>query len=296
MLGFSRLLVATDLSPAGDRALRRIPLLQLAPNARVTVVHVVKEGPLVSRAEVRGIRDELHQRIEELITSHAKWPRGAKAFAQVVPSHERVWTVLDQEARDGNVELVVMGRKGHRLLKKLLLGASTERLARTGRHSILVTAASTSRSYQRPLVAVDFSPVSQFALEYALRLAPAAKSVDLVHAYDRSWSFVMRAGGARVDRITAYDHQMRVLAEQKMASFVESLQFARKLSPLVLGGDPRVCLTDVAQKHRTDVIVLGAHGEKEHQGLGSVADALIRVAECDVCIAAPPRAGERPRR
>jgi nucleotide-binding universal stress UspA family protein len=249
---------------------------------------VVRAGPWVSQKDLHKLQTELSGRVDEALGCHRMWPRRAKSHPRLVIAGGRISDALAEEADAADAELVVMGRKGHRLLKKLLLGATTEQLARPGRYSILVTGSAAVRRYAHPLVAVDFSEASQWAVDCAQRLAPKASHLSVVHSYDRSYAMVMRAGAAATSRSNAMDRKQRSFALEAMEQFVARTRAGLPLQPLVVGGDARIALNNVAQKQGSDVLVLGAHGEGEHVGLGSVADAMIRVADIDVCIAARP--------
>jgi nucleotide-binding universal stress UspA family protein len=174
-----------------------------------------------------------------------------------------------QRARDERAELVVLGRHGHRTFADALLGSTAERVVRKGSTPVLIVNSDAHRGYRRALVAVDLSDTSRVATEMSLRLLePHGGEVRVLHADDgRAWDVTSAI--------------LRLLEPYENAGVRWDVVDRR--------GDPRSVILGDAEVWKPDLLVLGTHGHSKitQQLLGSVAEAVVRGASCDVLLARP---------
>jgi nucleotide-binding universal stress UspA family protein len=142
--------------------------------------------------------------------------------------------------------------------------------------------------FRRILVPVDFSTCSDVALDRALSLARAVGGqVEVLHVWaspefvpvDASLT-IATPGGEKIN-LTEY---LRRQAQHSLAELVANVQargFEGVTSRLVMG-DPSDVI--VAASKQYDLIVMGTHGRRAvaHLFLGSVAERVVRRAECPV--------------
>jgi nucleotide-binding universal stress UspA family protein len=135
----------------------------------------------------------------------------------------------------------------------------------------------------RILVAIDFSPHSDRALEYAIGLAKRlGAKLDLIHAYHvalpigppnqvavppQFWSDVRNAAERR-------------LQEELQKVKAAGLEAEAHLTPM----PPTPAIVDTAEEIGADLIVMGTRGHTglKHVLLGSVAERTLRMAHCAV--------------
>jgi nucleotide-binding universal stress UspA family protein len=138
-----------------------------------------------------------------------------------------------------------------------------------------------SRRIKRILVATDFSAASKKAVEYASVLAKAAcAEVILMHAIDSLPYSV-------TDTFNIIDHRR---ALRKTASFLlESLRSELADSGIPVKarlamGPAHEEIIKSARKEKADLIVVGTMGRTgvSHIFLGSVAEKVVRLADCPV--------------
>jgi nucleotide-binding universal stress UspA family protein len=138
-----------------------------------------------------------------------------------------------------------------------------------------------SRRIKRILVATDFSAASKQAAEYATALAESTGAeILLMHAIDSLPYSV-------TDTFTIIDHRR---ALHKTASFLlESLreELARKdvaVKTRLAMGPAHEEIVRSARKLKADLIVVGTRGRTgvAHAFLGSVAEKVVRLADCPV--------------
>jgi nucleotide-binding universal stress UspA family protein len=137
------------------------------------------------------------------------------------------------------------------------------------------------------LAAVDFSDTSRDALEAALELARHARGrVHLVHVVPDLFRMPWTLEAPGLD-IPALQRQSNEDAQQRLTGLATSLPHPRTdVSTAVLVGSPATEIVRYAGEHAADVIVLGSHGHGvvKRYMLGSVAERVIRQADCSVLV------------
>lgn len=139
----------------------------------------------------------------------------------------------------------------------------------------------------RILVASDFSAYSKRAVDYGAALAAQFKAkLVIVHVYSPPVVFVPDA----VIPMSAAD--MQRMLDSLQQGLDEDAAAAKKhgaveVETLLLEGDPWHEIVRVAKDRGCDLIVLGTHGRGAvaHFFLGSVAEKVVRKAECPVLVA-----------
>jgi nucleotide-binding universal stress UspA family protein len=144
--------------------------------------------------------------------------------------------------------------------------------------------------FTRILVATDLTDTSEGAMATAFALARThCAALRIVHVVNDlvndPWSIEPYAMDYRA--LVAFTGKMRAMARQELA-----LRVARVTPPLlsarvdVLVGKPAAEILKYASEAHVDLIVLGSRGRNAVQRtvLGSVADRVIREAECPVLV------------
>ena len=128
-----RLLLATDLSERSDRAFDRALMLARDSRGSLIVLNVVDE------ALPKEIRERLSQQAHDFIQeqlSASKIPGQADVQIRIVRGRDYK-TIIDQ-ARDGDVHLVVLGTHRADALIDSFVGATMDRVLRYGDRPVLV--------------------------------------------------------------------------------------------------------------------------------------------------------------
>lgn len=128
-VNISRLLAATDFSAASKAALRTAVELAKRLNAGVLLVHVTEPSGSLQSDPLRV--DELSQRhyaqqFQKLISAS----RGDEVITdKVVITGNPVEVILDQ-AKHRKTDLIIVGTRGHRGMRRLVLGSVAEAVVR----------------------------------------------------------------------------------------------------------------------------------------------------------------------
>ena len=130
------------------------------------------------------------------------------------------------------------------------------------------------------VVPVDFSSESDFAVHSAMSIAGDAKRLHIVHVLVPLDSV---SPGVLLGDIT---DETRAEAVKKNLAKLAAEQGASGACEVVLIGDPGMEIADYAKKINADLIVVPSHGYHglKRMVLGSVAERVIRHAECSVLV------------
>jgi nucleotide-binding universal stress UspA family protein len=278
-------LVATDFSTTATRAVERAARLPIGPGSTLTVLHVLRPG---SRPENRPDAERALRYAASLAADAAA--RAGREAADVFPRlvEGTPFVEIIHGARHGRNELIVVGRHGERTFRERLLGSTAERVIRKGDMSVLVVTSPPAAPYARPLVAVDCSDTSRRAVELAWRLAdPRLQALDVVHAYEPILESTVRHVDLFGEAARQFNFEAKLQAQAAVETFLAASDAPGSANIMLREGDARQVILDVAAERNTDLVALGTHGRSgaAHVLLGSVAEAVIRAAGCDVLVA-----------
>lgn len=249
-----RILLATDLSGRGDRALDRATQLANAWGAELTVVHAL-EGDGLDAPEYRGLPSwrqppasvaVVERQIREDI-------RGlCPSLRVIVEEGPAVRVILEAVTRE-EADLVVIGLGRQRPLG-IGLGRTVDELFRRSPASVLVVKRRPNGPYKHLLVGTDFTPEAKHGLEVAGRLFPDA-ALAVMHAYEMPYRGVMLDtqlgrdfGDLETSTLRRFIEESDLPAEQRARVF-----------PLVEHGPPEAMLSAYVMERGADLTVIGAY-------------------------------------
>ena len=131
------------------------------------------------------------------------------------------------------------------------------------------------------VVGADFSDIADGALDYAIALArPLDARITLVHALEvPTWGFP--------EAVPVELRELEAIAQQALDDLAKKRAEASvSIRPWLRSGEPWTVLVDFAKTERADLIVVGSHGRRGVGRflLGSVAERVLRTAECPVLV------------
>ena len=268
------ILVATDLTARSDRAIERAFSLARETGAELTILHAVDDELPASVAD--QIKAEAEASIERLCQGPAG--QGLRAVHRRVGFGRGLELVL-RHAEEVAADLLVLGVHRNASGRGLFVGTTVERIIRHGETPVLVVRDRVEGPYRKVLVAVDFSPYSRRAAEFALSELPMAEVV-LVHAYDVPFKGFITGRSAREEVSKRHQEQFDAMVEGEMKALVDSLpENGNRIERVMREGTVR----EVKQR-KPELLVIGTHGRNgvAHALLGSVAEDLLNAPPCDV--------------
>ena len=233
--------------------------------------------------------DETRERVDRLRTSLKDSELNVIMTALEAPddwTHEvvigRPTRQLTMIAERRCAELIVMGRRKHGVMDRVLGSETTLQVMRTCRIPVL----GVTEEIQRPktvVVATDFSDASKTAVELAHALLCGAGTLFVVYVE----SGVTTAGESITDGERRYPGDVVVWFRRLMNEL--PVGSGTLTEPVVLSGNPVSGIIEFAEGAGADLIAAGSHGHNKLERflLGSVSTALVREAQCGVLIAPP---------
>lgn len=280
------ILLATDLSSRCDRALDRAVALAAEWNARLLVLHVLKERSEASSGpswwqQKRDPKERARARVQRDL-------RGAEGVdLEVLVEQGDPEDVILRASQGRHCGLIVTGVASDETFGRALLGSTVDALVRRSEIPVLIVKSRPTGPYQNVMASTDFSEGSRAALGNAATLFPKAK-LSLFHAFDLAFE------GLTTDKVAAYNRGSSE-AFTACRSFIEETPETRdrvdEVAIVCRQGDPGEHLQDLVEADGSDLIVLGTEGRTglARMLVGSVAQRLLASLSVDALVVRRPR-------
>lgn len=188
-------------------------------------------------------------------------------------------------------DLIVMGTHGRTGFDRLMLGSVTERMLRKAPCPVLTVPKRAPAAvpagpvlFRRLLCAVDFSPSSMQALDYAMSLAgQAGAELRLLHVVEPLPIFEPAMVGG--PGFPQHDQQASSVARRRLQEVMgeRRASFSGVMSEVLGLGKPYREILRVASEYRSDLLVMGVHGGGSGLlAFGSTTNHVVRAATCPV--------------
>jgi nucleotide-binding universal stress UspA family protein len=280
--------VGIDFSSVSADVAARAALLPVERSAAITLVHVVPAR--LPDHLTRGFHALAKTRLGELRqTVVAARERGRRPPVEILVevAAGSAAEALCSYGREARAELVVVGAGDARARRARGVGSTAERVIRAAHSPALVVARPPDGPYVRPLVAVDLSPLSATVIATARRLAEDAHAFDLLHAHVAGYVRELRHAAAEIGAIDDFVSANARACADDLARLAGQAPASATWRSVLREGDARDIILDGAMRNQSDLVVIGAcgHSVLAHLLLGSVAEAIVRAAPCDVLVA-----------
>lgn len=291
-----KILLATDLSARGDRALERAVDIARRHDARLLILHVFEEldepsltyGTSAIRSWHRppSAATMMKQRIRQGLRSDIG---EAVEQAAILIEEGDPAEVIERVAESEQVDLVITGiaREGVFASRPVVLGKTVEQLLRRLPVPILIVRNRARDAYQHIVVTTDFSAPSAHALQMAVRFFPV-QPLHLLHAAEVPYSTLAEDSKLHAERY-------REVRADELRNFLASVYLPdndrRRLVPMIEPGPPSQIIRDYVQAHGGDLVVLGTQGRGAvmEAFLGSTTKSILATLPCDALVVRGPR-------
>lgn len=286
-----KILLATDLSARGDRALERAIAVATACNASLTILHVIEEfeesslsyrqHPLPSWRATPDATAMAKLRIRNgLRADLGEWAE--QAIIRI--EHGDPADVIDRVAASDEIDLIVTGiaREGVFASRPVILGKTVEQLLRRVSVPILIVRNRPRTNYEHVLVTTDFSSLSAHAIQVALQFFPS-QTLHLLHAFHVPYRSLIPD-----PHDFAQGYREGVVAELERFLDASSLTDADRgrLAKLIEPGEPAQIVREYVRDRGADLVVLGTHGRGVmlEALIGSTAKSILSLLPCDALV------------
>lgn len=254
LTGFKKILVATDFSPASDRALEHAIALTRTYNSQLYIVHVIPVDLMMAPELSQASRAKLSASAEESLKKTFHVGRFFKVPYETILREGSLWPTLEALIEQNNIDLLVLGTHGGGSLQKLVIGSSAEQIFRQARIPVLTVGPATREplyevELKNILFATDFGPTAVKQAARAFSLAEQNRSrLTLMH--------VIRAGSWE-EAESGPEAAIGKLRQLMPSTELHCLPLFR-----VPVGRPAEEILRAAKEIHADLIILGAKSRK----------------------------------
>lgn len=280
-----RILVPTDLGSGAERALARVPWLPLAANAEIFLLYCVPGEP-AGTEDARTALDAAAMALERNCRQ-----RGARVRVEPLLRHGARFRVILEQAEWLRAELIVLGRHARRPVADWLgIGTTADRVVRGATAPVLMVRRPARRAYASLLAALDRPPgvATDRAVSTALRLVPESGRTVVLHAtHDEYSDAAIGRAGVPPAKIDAWRAARRAEAQREIRAWLEERYPGVRWHLQVSTAEPIRTVLRAASAQAVDLVALGTNSRTavERWLLGSVAETVLRAADCDVLVA-----------
>jgi nucleotide-binding universal stress UspA family protein len=280
------IMLATDLTPASDRAFDRAVQLATEWDAALTVCHVVEASSL----RPWGIEHRIkiaETELERLLRGRDNLLKG-KISSHIILGDPAERVI--EHARAISSDFLITGPAHVKVIGDKLLGSTAARILRCARQPFLAVRRRAEDPYRKVTVGVDFSHASRDAYLCARTLLPQAE-ITLIHAYDVSPDWDGPNAVRSMDIVEA-EEEARVIrrAQRDFEDLTADVDAAdSEYKSILAKGNPETVFVSYVDEHWPDLVVTGTHGRTGVQEamIGSVTERFLHVLSCDVLAVRP---------
>jgi len=294
MIKLTRILCPTDLSTESDEALRYAVALARAYDARLFLLHCSQKEALPEENDGRKFEAQMNRLFTASLAPHLGLATMNELdwHGLVRTTVQNIGEAIVREAIVQHVDMIVM-RSRRRPRTAVLLGSTAETVCRNAPCPVLIThprerewvgMSSGEIDLNRVLIAYDFSPDSQIALNYGLSFAQEYQAeVHLLHVLAEAGSEEPELAWSSSSNGAAY----RFSAEKLQRAIPKEVHLWCRFVNIVRYGKAYEEILSYAREHEIDLICMGISGAGWTIGklFGSNVDRVLREAPCPVLIA-----------
>lgn len=252
----TRILLGTDLSPSGDRALDRAAQLTRQWGVQLVIVHAIERG--TSRySEVEFVPSwrksaDPTMAIQNRIRRDL---REAVDYLKIVIKEGSPAEAIMETAADEGCDLIILGASRGDSSGVTFFGNTAEYLIRKSPVSVLVVKTRPNGEYRNVLVGTDFTDESRHGLEVAAASFPDSR-LTVMHAFEMPYRAFLSD--------TTLGHDFAAMERTSIQQFVAESdlppQARPKVSTLIEHGPPSLMMRRFVEEQNADLTVIGAYG------------------------------------
>jgi hypothetical protein len=282
-----RLLLCTDSSEFSEGAIREAIDLAKRCNSKLIAMSVVETNP-----ELEALAPKMMEKSERAAREHLEAVQArAKSEGLECEIHARegedAYLAVVDEAVKNKATMIIMGRRGRKGFKRLMMGSTTARVIGHAPCNVMVVPRAAEVEFKSIVVATDGSKYSAAAASEAVGIAKRNEGKLTVLA-------VVPAEIAMPTDIDFAALQREKLADQEMQAAERNARVVKEaaqkegvaVQAFVMSGKPADAIIESAKESKADLIVVGSHGRTGLDKLlmGSVAERVIVLASCAVLV------------
>jgi nucleotide-binding universal stress UspA family protein len=285
-----RILVATDFSAGAARAVARAARIAAESGARLDILHAsgsLSRRMLSSLGLGRSVAQEHEAQVARGMEAAAELARGHGAEPHLHTRKESPVAAIEAFLDRAAVDLLVLGARGERDLRQVVIGSTAERLVERGLCTTLVVRRPARAPYRNVLAGVASGSAAAGVIERAAALGPDA-FVHVLHAYEPPFEAKLRSYGVDEGALRQHRQDAKRRAQQALGELVRSSDVpSAQLDVVLRRGHPVKVIVRTAERLNCDIIVMGRkEATVDAYLLGSVTKQVMRTTTLDVLVVA----------
>jgi nucleotide-binding universal stress UspA family protein len=285
-----RIVVATDFSPGAARAVERAAQLASAHGARLDILHARQTlpGRLLTRLGAgASAKGQEEARVRQGLDEATRVARAAGVEATAHAREGSAVKAVQAFLRKARADLLVVGARGERTVRQVVLGSTADRLVERGLCTTLVVRQPARAAYRAALACVALGEGSRRVIEAAAALGDDV-FVHIMHAYEPPYEGKLRSYGVDEAAIRSHRREAKQHAERTLAALVrDSSVPSARLDTVLRGGHPVKAILRSAERLGCDVVAMGRRDSAiDSYLLGSVTKEVLRSTSSDVLVVA----------
>ena len=282
-----KLLLPTDCSEFSEGAIREAVNLAKTCSSKLFIISVIETNP-----EYESIAPQLIEKAEKETRQHLESVKNRAAKEGVdceiiARQGEDPYKYIVDEAAKHQVSMIIMGRRGRKGLKRLMMGSVTAKVIGHSPCNVLVVPRAARLEFRKILVATDGSKYSNAAASEAVAIAKRC-GANLIAASVVPYESISPLGIVHSEmQWELVTQESRKAAESNIKNVKEIAEKEDvKIEELILEGRPYEAIINAAKEKRVDLIVVGSHGRTglDRLLMGSVTERVIGHADCAVLV------------
>jgi nucleotide-binding universal stress UspA family protein len=286
-MSIKRLLYCTKFRDLSLQALKELFVLKKAGLEEIILLHIIPREDVSYVFPFGYLEEEANRLKEEAELRFEVWGKEIRAsglnYRTIIKVGDPVYDI-PAVCEEEKVDLLVLGKKKR---ETLFVGSRTKEILKQVKVPTLVfkyklkeedLEIENKNLFQRPLVAIDFSPPSLRALEFFYRLKDMFERGMVVHVIPST-----KVEGSDKMRMKALEEEVSQKLENLLKNYFENTE---KVERLILLGEPQEIVLDLASEKEATLVILG-RSEKtfiDRLFLGSVANYVLDRARTPVLI------------
>ncbi|MGD9135590.1 MAG: universal stress protein [Desulfobacterales bacterium] len=261
-MDIKKLLFVTKFEELGFDALQSLLSLRKASLSHVVFVNVIERDRVAMHRGAGYLKEEEIRLRETANIRFIDWAEDLFEQGMEVGVYIVVGSMVSEvikAAQKEEADLIVIGRPHKGMLEQLYAGSDVTELLRRTATPVLVykqlseTAISIEKPFEKPLLAIDWSPASMRAVEYLKVLNGVINEIHIIHVVSQKelkGTSAMEVQGLRKKTRKKLEKICDVFEDQDIKADVH-----------VYIGDPDKEIERAAREHQASMIVLGSSGK-----------------------------------
>jgi len=282
-----KLLLATESSEFSEGAIREAIRLAKRCGSKLTALSVIESNP-----EFGSEAPAILEKMEKEVLVHLD---GVKARARqegvncetITYEGEDSYKYIVEEAVKQKSTMIIMGRRGKKGFRRLVMGSTTSWTIGHAPCSVMVVPRAAQVDFKSIVVATDGSKYSMAAASEAIGIAKRNNAkLTVVAVVPADIAMPTDIDMAAIQREKIADQEMQV-AEKNAKAVKDAAQKAGvDAQAFVMSGKPADAVIEISKDKFADLVVVGSHGRTglDRLLMGSVAERVIVMSSCAVLV------------